>query len=193
MGHYAYRCLYHYWELSPSWIERYRQEIADCTFGVINDFIFDYHPITTEKPSRVELFHLLDNVLTPEDTLTINHFHDFGNSISEIVKNLERCQELLLPVYLIRNPGIDVLSSKFGLLEIGKIFSRIESNVNENKKIKRKEIANSNYKLLGRPYGSKFTSEIIRLKQEGYKQKEVARILNISLSTVQRYWRKLFI
>ncbi|EBO9672729.1 sigma-70 family RNA polymerase sigma factor [Salmonella enterica subsp. enterica] len=43
-------------------------------------------------------------------------------------------------------------------------------------------------KPLGRKEGSKHRMNIYTLKLKGYKQAQVARHLNISLSTVKRHW-----
>lgn len=190
---YAYHRVRKAYQISPGWVEDYQQEMIHNHSISKENIIIEYQSPTEIMYHPKGLMNLIDYILTPNDLLMIDELEDLGNSTCQIADTLSRCHELMIPVVFTSSSNKNIFDIKLNLHETIVMLSKIDESLKNRKKIKRCHIAIRNGNLLGRPNGSKYNNLIQKLKSQGYKQKEVAEILDISISTVKRYWNKTII
>ena len=193
MTRYAYHKLKKNEQSNPTWIEDYQQEMVLEHSIDKENLIIEYQPPTEVMCHPESLLRLIDYTLTPNDILMISELEDLGNNTSQIADILNRCHELMIPVVFTSLPDVNLFDMKLNVYNTILTLSEIDKFFKKCINIKRCQVANDNGNLLGRPNGSKHKHLVQKLRSQGYKQIEVSKIIEVSLSTVKRYWNKVII
>lgn len=190
MSHYAYIRVRHDDSDALANLEQYTQEIVTFCPEVKDNIIIERQPLLDVKLPPRQLVEHIDHILTPEDTLIIRSLYDIGNNTQQATQILSRCHELGMAVIILNQSITNIFEQKFFLLDVLNLLNDLEESYEGLKLSRRHYISLSQNKSLGRPAGSKYKDYIYELRCKGYKQREIANKLKISLSTIKRHWNK---
>lgn len=137
-----------------------------------------------------ELGRYINTIFRSGDTLFTRGLHDLGSNTQQITDVIRRCQARGVSIVFLNDPTRNKPDLNKLLWKLIEQFGNIEEDYKKLKLEGRRKVALRHGKQLGRPSKSMYQFNIYHLRSYGYKQKEVADRLNISLSTVKRYWRK---
>lgn len=118
------------------------------------------------------------------DTLVLTDLNNLGDNINDMLDTLFSCFKKNINIYCYHpysriEPSEDSCMSFLISVQTRVDIQNLKSTRSKHRTLK---------KPLGRKEGSKHKMNIYTLKLKGYKQAQVARHLNISLSTVKRHW-----
>ncbi|EBX2067712.1 recombinase family protein [Salmonella enterica subsp. enterica serovar Java] len=148
--------------------------------NVVVEFIDNLRPLSDQR--------LLDALLTDKmnkgDLLVVTNLSSLGRNVEDIEKALFFCFRKEINIYCYHSytriePTAESCISFLIAAQTKVDIQNIKSTRSKHRTIK---------KPLGRREGSKYKTDILKLKAAGYKQSQVARILSISTSTVKRHW-----
>ncbi|EJD6540697.1 recombinase family protein [Providencia rettgeri] len=190
MSHYAYFRTVKNSQYSVQGLEQSARDILQENEDIISQVIIEEQLITEITKLPQNLMKYINNIFKPNDTLLIHSLTNLGNNTQQIVHIVQRCQSIGMAIALIDEPHENILMNKILLGDLFYQINNIEDNYEKLKLERRHLIALNRHKQLGRPEGSVYSEAIYRMRQKGFKQREVAKQFNISLSTVKRYWTK---
>lgn len=124
------------------------------------------------------------NEMGKGDTLILTDLNSFGDNINDMLHILFSCLIKSINIYCYHpysriEPSAESCMSFLISVQTQIDIQNLKSTRSKHRTLK---------KPLGRKEGSKHRMNIYTLKLKGYKQAQVARHLNISLSTVKRHW-----
>ncbi|EKT64478.1 helix-turn-helix domain-containing protein [Providencia alcalifaciens] len=190
MSHYAYFRTVKNSQYSVQGLEQSARDILQENEDIISQVIIEEQLITEITKLPKNLMKYINNIFKPNDTLLIDSLINLGNNTQQIAYIVQRCQSIGMTIALIDEPHGNILMNTVRLAELFYQINNIEDNYEKLKLERRHLIALNRQKQLGRPEGSIYSEAIYRMRQKGFKQREVAKQFNISLSTVKRYWNK---
>lgn len=190
MSHYAYFRVVQNSNFSLQGVEQCLMDIANTYPMERERIIVEQQSVTdiTELPKQ--LMHYIDKVFTPDDTLITRTLYDLGNNTRQIAYAIQRFQSLGMTLVFLDDLDRNILEQNLSLTQVLYQLKTIEDEYEKMKLNRRHAIALQQGKILGRPEGSVYKKDIYEMRCKGYKQREVAKHFNISLSTVKRHWKK---
>lgn len=190
MSYYAYFRTVKNSQYSPQGLEQSARNTLQENGDIRSQVIIEEQLITEITKLPKNLMEYINNIFKPNDTLLIDSLINLGNNTQQIAYIVQRCQSIGVTIALIDEPHENILRNTVLLGELFYQINNIEDNYEKLKLERRHLIALNQQKQLGRPEGSVYSEAIYRMRQKGFKQREVAKQFNISLSTVKRYWNK---
>ena len=128
------------------------------------------------------------------DILIVTKLDRLGRNAMDVRHTVDKLATLGIRVHCLALGGVDLTSPA------GKMTMQVLAAVAEFERdllIERTqaglERAKKEGKALGRPEATGTTARVLKLKEEGKSQSEVARSMDISLATVKRHWNRVAI
>ncbi|HIB9763740.1 TPA: recombinase family protein [Klebsiella aerogenes] len=147
--------------------------------------------VDVQKPLSEQrlLKELVTQKINRNDTLIIPHLSCLGRNVEDIEEALFFCFRKEINIYCYHSYTRIEPTAESCISFLIAIQTSIDIHNLKSTRSKYRGMKNT----LGRKEGSRYKADIVKLKTNGYKQTDVARLLRISISTVKRHWNTTII
>ncbi|EOG2870645.1 recombinase family protein [Salmonella enterica] len=151
---------------------------------IIKEFAIPEENVAIEIAGANRRILELINEMGRGDTLILTDLNNLGGTINDMLNTLFSCFIKDINIYCYHpysriEPSAESCMSFLISVQTLIDIQNLKATRSKHRTLK---------KPLGRKEGSKHKLSIYTLKLKGYKQAQVAKLLNISLSTVKRHW-----
>lgn len=152
---------------------------------VVIEIVDDQKPLSEQRLLKELVTHKINR----NDTLIIPHLSCLGRNVEDIEEALFFCFRKEINIYCYHSYTRIEPTAESCISFLIAVQTSIDIHNLKSTRSKYRGMKNT----LGRKEGSRYKADIVKLKTNGYKQTDVARLLRISISTVKRHWNTTII